>query len=463
MNSQQSNRSQYGLTLHVVEKGKRSKHSRPGNATIAEIGTEIVFDPSILDTYHYDGWKPVHLDLLVVCAAVEFADRRCARRATQWARPFHITVPVLELAAWKQPEVQAHLRDTLHHLTGDDWHFSFVQATGSAENGTRQRTLPFGNNKQFAIAYSDGIDSRCVSGLFDTGNTAVRVRVTKNKDRVKKGEQPFDLIPFRVKPKPSPESSFRSRGFIFASITSIAGHLSGVNRIIVPESGQGALGPVLLPLHNIYADYRNHPTFFRKMERFIKTLLGYSVVYEQPRLWYTKGQTIEAFLAQPREGQGSVLRTRSCWQKRWNVKIDGEFRQCGLCAACLLRRMSMQAAGVTEPSGTYMIADLTTARYEDAISRSNRTRPSHTMVEYGSVGVRHFQQLADLAERPDAALRPHVFEIARATGAPEQDTRDNLRKLLVQHAEEWRDFVSAQGQHSFIKSWTKGGRYGRSE
>lgn len=220
---------------------------------------------------------------------------------------------------------------------------------------------------------------------------------------------------------------------------------------------------MLLPLHNIYADYRNHPTFFRKMERFIKTLLGYSVVYEQPRLWYTKGQTIEAFLAQPREGQGSVLRTRSCWQKRWNVKIDGEFRQCGLCAACLLRRMSMQAAGVTEPSGTYMIADLTTARYEDAISRSNRTRPSHTMVEYGSVGVRHFQQLADLAERPDAALRPHVFEIARATGAPEQDTRDNLRKLLVQHAEEWRDFVSAQGQHSFIKSWTKGGRYGRSE
>ena len=462
MNSHQINRSIYGLKVRVVEQGKRTK-SRNSDAVIAEIGTEIKFDPRILDSYHYDGWKPVHHDLLVMCAAVEYADRRCRRRATQWSRRFHIIIPVQELAAWQQAGVQEYLRDTLRHLTGDDWRFSFVRAEGSTVNGIRQRTLPFNNNKEFVIAYSDGLDSRCVSGIFDTGDAAVRVRVTKNRDRLKDGERPFDQIPFVVKLSSPRESSVRSRGFKFAVITAIAGHLSSVGKIIVPESGQGALGPVLLPLHNIYADYRNHPTFFRKMERFIKALLGYAVTYEQPRLWHTKGQTITTLLTQLEKGPELVLSTRSCWQQRWNARFEGKLRQCGLCAACLLRRMSMHAAGVSEPADTYTISDLTVAEYKDAIPRSNRIRLSRTMVEHGSVGARHLQQLADMAELPDTALQLHVFEIARATCASEQDTRDNLRELLVQHAHEWRDFVNAQGQHSFINSWTEGGRYGRSK
>lgn len=462
MSSHQNKRNQYGLELYVVEKEERLK-SRNGDAEVPEIGRDIIFDPSILDTYHYDGWKPVHYDLLVVCAAVEYADRRCARWSTQWSRPFKITVPVQELAAWQQPDVQAHLRDALRHLTGDGWQFSFIQSKDTAVNSMRQRSLPFGNNKEFAIAYSDGLDSRCVSGMYDTSDAAVRVRVTKTKDRIKKGEGPFDLIPFRVKPAKSLESSFRSRGFIFASVTAIAGHISGVGKVIVPESGQGALGPVLMPLHNIYADYRNHPTFFRKMERFIKALLGYTLTYEQPRLWHTKGQTITAYISQSGKGPEVVLNTRSCWQKRWNVKIDGEFRQCGLCAACLLRRMSMHAAGVEEPVNAYTISDLTAATYEDATPHADHIRLSHTMVEHGSVGARHLQHVANMAELPDAVLRRHVFEIAQATGALEKDTRDNLRKFLVQHAEEWRDFVSAQGQDSFINSWMKVGHHGRSE
>lgn len=462
MNSYQNNRIRYGLTLYVVEQGSRCKHGHPSDATIAEIGTEIVFDTNILDTYHYDGWKPVHYDLLVVCAAVEFADRRCARRTARWSRPFHITVPVQELETWQQPEVQAYLCDTLRHLTGDDWHFSFVQAErSSGESKSRQRSLPFGNSKQFAIAYSDGLDSRCVSGIYDKGNIAVSVRVSKSKDKIKQGEHPFDLIPFEVKLK-SRESGVRSRGFKFAAITAIAGHLSDVSKIIVPESGQGALGPVLLSLHNVYADYRNYPTFFRRMELFIKALLGYEVVYEQPRLWFTKGQTISAFLEQSGKSSKNLLNTRSCWQQRWNVRMDGKLRQCGLCAACLLRRMSMHAARIDEPVSTYMFADLTVTRYEDAIPGNNRVRSSE-MVEYGSVGIRHLQQLANLVGQLDPVLRLYVFEIARYTGTSEQDTRSNLRKLLEQHAEEWRDFASAQGKHSFLSGWTEGGRYGRSE
>lgn len=453
MKSHQINRIRPGHSLYVVEQGRRSEYERHDGSTIAEIGKEIVFDPSILDTYRYDGWQSVHYDLLVVCAAVEFADRRYARSNIQWSRRFHITVPVLDLDGWQNPNVQASLGDTLRHLTGDDWCFSFVEAGRSAVTNHRQRSLDFGDIKQFTIAYSDGLDSRCVSGIYNKG--AVRVRISKSKDKIKYGERPFDLMPFEVKLK-SLESGVRSRGFKFAAITAIAGQLSGVSKIIVPESGQGALGPVLLPLHNVYADYRNYPTFFRKMELFIKVLLEYEVTYEQPRLWYTKGQTISFFLTQPGVRPEDVLNTRSCWQQRWNVRIDGKLRQCGLCAACLLRRMSMHAARIDEPDDTYMFADLTATKYEDCIPRIKLVR-SREMVEYGSAGVRHLQQLADLSGQPDAALRANVFEIARASNASEQDTRDKLRELLVQHAEEWRDFVSAQGKHSFINNWTERG------
>src|SRR3546814_1263217 len=70
--------------------------------------------------------------------------------------------------------------------------------------------------------------------------------------------------------------------------------------LVVPESGQGALGPVLLPLYNIYRDYRNHPSLFRKMERFLCPALDHSVEFDQPRMWSTKGQTLRTFLTQTR-------------------------------------------------------------------------------------------------------------------------------------------------------------------
>nr|WP_281379454.1 7-cyano-7-deazaguanine synthase [Aquamicrobium lusatiense] len=234
-----------------------------------------------------------------------------------------------------------------------------------------------------------------------------------------------------------------------------------MSRIVVPESGQGALGPVLLPLHNIYADYRNHPTYFRKMERFIKTVLGHEVRYDQPRLWNTKGETISAYRRATNKAVDELFETRSCWQQRWNAKMDGKLRQCGLCAACLLRRMSMHAAGIDEPGDTYVIANLTVPAFADAFPGEKKVRLSHTMAEYGSVGARHLQQLAEMADLPDADLKVHSFEIARATGETQDNVLKNLRNMLLIHAKEWRAFLAAQGEQSFLRSWIDGGRHGR--
>ena len=199
----------------------------------------------------------------------------------------------------------------------------------------------------------------------------------------------------------------------------------------------------------VFADYRNHPTFFRKMEKFLDVLLGYSVVYDQPRLWFTKGQTITTFLNQTKKSVDSLFNTHSCWQTRRNVHVDKKRRQCGICAACLLRRMSMHAAGVDEPDDTYAFSDLTVVRFEDSKVQNFSGEPTKTIVEYGSVGARHLQQLSELAVQPNNALFKDTFELSRTTGMSQQETMNKLRILLSQHSDEWFDFLSAQGEKSF--------------
>jgi hypothetical protein len=64
---------------------------------------------------------------------------------------------------------------------------------------------------------------------------------------------------------------------------------------------------------------------------------------------------------------------------------------------------------------------------------------------------------------PDAALRSFASQIAAATGEAYEQTLRNLRIMLMTHAQEWRAFLSAQGEKSFLKNWMDGGRYDCSE
>lgn len=448
--------------LHVLENGQKFGRTKSPAAVTAEIGRQITFNAAILDTFDVKGCHPLHYDLLVLCAAIEFADRRW-KRPQSWSRTLHVTIPVIDLATWQKPAVQDQLQRALRHLTCDEWHFTFVQAQNCSPIGERQGILNFPTTKTFAIAYSDGLDSRAVSALSGERDEGLCIRVANFRNRRKKGDSYFTQIPFKVKGFRSNESSFRSRGFQFATVTAIVAHLANLTTVVVPESGQGALGPVLLPLHNIYADYRNHPTFFRRMERFVHAVLNHQIRYEQPRLWSTKGQTLRAFLAVSGKTEDDLRSARSCWQNRRIVNTDGGKKQCGLCAACLLRRLSMHAAGITEKPDTYVISDLGAQDVNGALSCVHRKVDQDIMTEYGSVGVRHLQQLADMADLPDSELRVHVWEIAAATGADYNETLTNLKALLMTHAQEWQAFMSAQGKQSFLRSWLEGGRHGRLE
>ena len=454
----QNNSDQNEIVLHVTENGHVGKKNIYPNATVVEIGKDIIVDLSILDTFNYDGWKPVHYDLMILCAVVELADRSYTRRATRWSRCFRICLPVSELAAWQEPQVQELLQKTLCYLTGDKWQFYFEQSKESFLLG-HQISIDLLRDKKFTIAFSDGLDSFCVSSLHDQNDSAIRVRIAQNNCNNK--NQPFNRIPFKVKPQiNSREYSVRSRSFKFAAVTAIVGHICNIPRVIVPESGQGVLSPVFLPLYNCYPDYRNYPTFYRMMEQLFEKLLDFLVVYEQPQIWLTKGQTIQAYLVNSGNDINSLLNTRSCWQTRHNTRGGGINRQCGLCVACLLRRMSLHSQNIDERENTYTVSDLTAKRFnKDDIQKTTGVRITKSLIEYGITGVQHLQHFANLSYDSSSKLQRFIYEIAQTTRMPEIDVKESLRQLLSKHACEWHGFISSQGKKSFVAHWTEGESY----
>ena len=125
--------------------------------------------------------------------------------------------------------------------------------------------------------------------------------------------------------------------------------------------------------------------------------------------------------------------------------------------------MSLHAAEVLETPSAYVVFDLAVPEVGRALSVISQKADRDIMIEYGSVGTRHLQHLADMADLPDENLRTHVSQIAAAMGETREETSTKLRTMLVNHADEWRSFLSAQGEKSFLKSWMDGGRDGGSK
>jgi len=409
------------LRLQLLEPQQAPKDGWEG----CELGKDIRFSSAGLESYLFAGWNDDVFDALLVAAAVEFCDRRRVRPALGWGRKFELLIPVHDADKWNARPVKAALIDALEFLTGDQWSFEFTKRK-MAESPVRQVTLPLPPEMRAVIAFSTGLDSRAVAGLLSNkyGQTLIRIRVgSEKRDKiagVKDGRRPFTSIPYDVSARGRVlrETSARSRGFKFAMVSAIAAYLARVSEIIVPESGQGALGPALLPVGHAYEDYRNHPLFMRRMEKLISALFGHSVQYLFPRLWYTKGETLRAFVTECDEGE-VWARTWSCWQQSRHVSVDGEKRQCGVCAACMLRRLSVHAAGLVESPQRYVWEDLRPASFEaGAASGFSAKRITRAMREYAIAGALHMEHLADLrtGDANGRILAKATSQIARAEG-----------------------------------------------
>jgi 7-cyano-7-deazaguanine synthase in queuosine biosynthesis len=437
--------------LHIVDAILPDELGRAG-ATLARIDEHLCLSMEGLEAYFFAKWEPVLVDLMIVAAAIEFCDVTCARPSLGWARSFDVRIAVHDQRMWEIPHVKAALSNAASFLTGDAWAFSFINRARPLEP-VRQQSLDLGSFTRIIMPYSDGLDSRAVAALLSaTEGRLMRVRLgTKGVDQHERKTIPFMTVPYEVRVEKGQrrESSSRSRGFKFAVITGIAAHLAGVKRVVVSESGQGALGPILTVTGHSYPDYRVHPAFTRRMEQLFEALLGQAPEYEFPRLWSTKGETLAEAAALPNPVDWT--HTRSCWQQSRQVAVDGKRRQCGICAACLLRRMSLHRASLADPPDTYVWTDLSAPTIREGAA-DGFTLFTNALDEYAIAGVLHLDHLAGLAASPlHARLRRRVAsEIALARGESIGEELKNLESLLQRHKIEWTNFVASLGNSSFV-------------
>jgi 7-cyano-7-deazaguanine synthase in queuosine biosynthesis len=443
------------LTVDVLEAGAR----RRKGMVPCRLGQNIDFDLEALESFSSIKWQTTVYDALVLAAVVEFCDRSLSRSTMNWGRNFSVHIPVHDPDKWSDKTVIRALVEALNLLTGDDWHFEFRARKAPAEPPPQNR-MRFPSNAEAVIAYSDGMDSCAVAGLESKrlGRRLVRVRVGSKQRDVSKRERlriPFTALPYSVKLDNgrNAEKSGRGRGFKFSVVSTIAAYLIDTPSVIVPESGQGALAPVLLPVGQGYEDYRGYPVFTALMARFFNALLGYQIQYRFPRLWTTKGETLREFVDDCGSDAHWAM-TRSCWQQSRQVAVPGERRQCGVCAACMLRRLSVHAAGLNEPPETYVWESLKAATWETGAAK-NFARFTRALREYSIAGVLHFEHFASLHESLQYELikRRRTNELARSLSEPPAAVTQSLDRLIQQHANEWSAFINDLGPGSFVRQW----------
>jgi 7-cyano-7-deazaguanine synthase in queuosine biosynthesis len=446
------------IRVDVVEPGMTV---RPGTLRCV-IDEHLWFDTAGMESYFFAQWEPVLYDAFLLAAAVEFCDVTKRRPGYGWGRDIHLRLPVHEPDRWQQEDVVRVLHDALGFLTGDRWQVT-VHARQQPAPQPRQGLFRLGDDKSAVIPFSEGLDSWTVAGLAsrELGERLVRVRLGGRKLRPYGSSlrwEPFTSVPYNVcvGEKRRAERNLRSRGFKFAMISGLAAYLAKAHRIIVPESGQGALGPSLVSVGHAHPDYRSHPLFARRMERFLTALLGYQVRYEFPCLWRTKGETLARFLNECEDGPMTWSATRSCWQPNRQIGVNGKARQCGICAACMLRRLSVHAAGQVEAEDTYVWEDLCAETFEGGATPDfGRGKITRAMKEYAIAGTLHLDHLAGLLDSPANAPRVSLeaFRLGLSLGLPPATVKPKLDRLLAQHQSEWESFMASLGPNSFVVKW----------
>jgi len=384
------------------------------------------------------------------------------RHSIAWRRELEVVVPVNNLDLWRHPGVNHHLTATLDFLTGDTWSFVF-KARKHRTVVRPQSHLPFQSKSSRVIPFSSGLDSFAVARLTAAREPEIPLILVTTGTHINpdpsilklptEGSSYWVSIPFRLSQRRRVNSfrepSFRSRGFVYGVMAGIAAHLLQADRVVIPESGQGSLGPWLQPVGGEAADVRGHPFFTGRLATLLKLVLGTNVSYQHPQLWRTKGETLSE-LKELGYSDGWWL-TTSCARDARHMAIDKHRVQCGVCASCLLRRQSLFAACLDERRDCYCWTNLCAPNLAQAAA--SESRPTGRNDEgQAKCAVLALEDLSRATE-DSRGIESAVSELSAVSGEDSNNVCAKLCRLLDAHKNEWRAFLSTLGPASFINQW----------
>jgi 7-cyano-7-deazaguanine synthase in queuosine biosynthesis len=319
------------------------------------------------------------LDLLRIASSVFFTDRIIARNRqggpNSWSRTISLSLHVADMEFWADPTIKQRLVDALEFVSGDSWTIGFSPLHTGGTTGIQwqpplaSKWLP---SRPRLCLYSGGLDSaaglaRQLSSPDAKEIVAITVRHRLDlEDKVKTqlraigkvfGREPHSVcVPFEMKSPTklvaSEETSQRSRAFLFVTIGAAVADGFGMSELEMFESGVGAINvPLMTGMQGSQATRGSHPHFLHLMSELLTLVVGRRFHLVLPFLTMTKGELVDS-LARP-ELRQIANDTFSCPSFPVRVPQAGRQQSCGVCAACLFRRLAMHTAGIEEDCANY--------------------------------------------------------------------------------------------------------------
>ena len=443
----------------VVTEGSTQKVK---NKLACIIGQHVKIDYNVLESYCFQKLSTLQFDLALLTGVIAFVDRNIKRkRRFGWVRKFNITIPVHDPDIWGSIAVSNSLIECLSYLTGDQWSFSFKNRAIQDTWLRRQEYLQLTDIKPTCVLpFSGGMDSWQATEVFKhtypdndfllvqiKNSSAVNLYADKdnNKQKVKTLR-----IPFQIHGNKNKESTYRSRSFIFYVAAGMAAQLTGCNRVIVTENGQGSLGPSLIPYGDEWPLRGEHPGFTIRLMRLFSAVFETGIEFDHINLWKTKGQMLEEIKNTSEFSRW--VDTNSCTRPSRKLPVTGTRVHCGICSNCLLRRVSIHSAQIKNNQETYIWEHLESEDLDTALQPSAKHGSSDTDYKYFYHSVKDLSSLANMSNKD----KQHQLElVARELSIDLSGSLEHyaelLNNLVKQHAKEWHSYLNTFPETSLIR------------
>ncbi len=320
--------------------------------------------------------KPMLADLVDIAIAIHMADRLAVRTLNcrnTWSRRLHLKICVRYPELWADAAMRKQLEELLAFLTEDIWTFDFVVHRDPRRTSEIQAFLfPGGNTSISSISlFSGGLDSLAGTSAAiskATGKHFILVSASPNfRQRLRQQHQVKILreelgakishvsIPYGMQngDQYAQEPSRRTRGFLFLVLGGVTAISAGCSALTLYENGLGAIN---LPYDQSQIGTDNaravHPRVLRYAAALLSNLAEQPFSVLNPCIYLTKAEMVRPLAAD--RTQRAIPLTFSC--DGFPVRTKGH-SQCGFCTSCLLRRFSLEIAGLQHLDSSEYLRD----------------------------------------------------------------------------------------------------------
>jgi 7-cyano-7-deazaguanine synthase in queuosine biosynthesis len=322
-------------------------------------------------------FEPTELDWLETLAHLFAADLACERGRgdTEWSRSIDLWLPV------RSPDFWVEHRSTIEgvwvDLTGDALRLHFELAN-DAPAPPRMGTTPFREHDGVALV-SGGQDSFVgTAALLSEGTTPLLLSHSASgatnsaQSAVQAALRKFDggLARLKLSARRSSRSSFgtfeasqRSRTLLYLGAAAAVAAVGGSDHVWISENGVMAIHlPLTEARIGSLSTHTAAPSIIERISRLSTQILGSDINIVNPLIGKTKPEVVRLGVDL---GLGDQFaKTVSCW------KIGRSRTHCGVCAPCLLRRISCETNAVADVNYASDIFD-DTKSLDDPVARDN--------------------------------------------------------------------------------------------